>query len=235
VCPPPRRLLISASQFSHHHCWTIPFYCSGQKFCALLRTIVREVAHLSSTKPQYQDLKLGNRPVNLDLIGMGWLNDLLFQLILKPISRHLYETQECGGQDLDWRHGYVAGYSAQAAASKATPRNRLVPHTDDSEVTLNVCVGDDFEGGALSFSGLRGTANEGRVSGEDCDLFQPRLGTALIHAGRHLHEVTTVTKGDRYALIVWARSWKGVRAHSCPCCWINRRTDQVCVCGPAWN
>ena len=133
--------------------------------------------------------------------------------------------------ELDWRQGYIAGYSVDPAAVRGAPRQRLVSHTDDSEVTLNLCIGDEFEGGALQFRGLRGTDEEGELLGE----FQPQLGTALIHAGRHLHEVTQVESGDRYAFIIWARSWKGVRAQSCPCCWLNRRDDTRCICGPSWN
>ena len=158
------------------------------------------------------------------------INNLLFHLIIQPISRHLYKDIETI-EDLDWRQGYVAGYSASPTAQHATPRQRLVSHTDDSEVTMNVCIGEDFEGGALQFRGLRGTTDGVELMGH----FQPILGTALIHAGRHFHEVTEVTKGNRYTYIIWARSWKGARKQNCPCCWLNRRQVNTCICGWKWN
>jgi hypothetical protein len=203
------------------------------EFCKTLQRYLRAVnAQLEIKSRQNSDdvsTTLGIR--DLDRIGLSWLNDLLFHLIIKPISRHLFKESETSGGELDWRQGYVAAYSA--SPSQTRPRQRLVPHTDDSEVTLNVCVGDDFSGGNLRFRDLRGaTPGAGRdLLGE----YKPEIGRAIIHAGRHFHEVTEVTSGDRFAYIIWARSWSGVRAVTCPCCWLNRRTDSSCICGPRWN
>lgn len=199
-------------------------------FCRQLREFVAALHSYGQTnKKDYASLLVGRRPVDLDTVGFGWLNDLLFQLVLKPVSRHLFQSSETL-QDLDWRQGYVAGYSARPSEGK--PRERLATHTDDSEVTLNVCLGDEsFQGGLLEFRGLRGTEEEGQLVG----TFAPQPGLALIHAGRHFHHVTQVTAGDRFAYVIWARSWQGIRAQSCPCCWLNRRQDKSCVCGPRWN
>jgi len=71
---------------------------------------------------------------DLDNMGMGWLNDLIFQLIVRPISSQLFKETELEGGDLDWRQGFVASYSASPTHSK--PRERLVPHTDDAEVSI---------------------------------------------------------------------------------------------------
>lgn len=171
---------------------------------------------------------MGNRPMDLDWIhDLSWVNNLLFHLVLKPLSRELFLPTE-SMEDLDWRHGYMVGYSNQPSKRYGTTRNFLIPHTDDSEVTLNIGMGDDdFEGGSLQFWNLRGSVNEGKFVGE----FAPEMGIGLIHAGRHLHEVKPVTKGNRYALIVWARSWRGVRKRTCPCCWIHRRSmNERCLC-----
>ena len=78
---------------------------------------------------------------------------------------------------------------------------------------------------------MRGTPEEGQLLGD----FQPQQGLALIHAGRHFHDVTQVTSGDRFAYIIWARSWGGIRSQKCPCCWLNRREGTDCVCGSRWN
>ena len=52
---------------------------------------------------------------------------------------------------LDWRHAYVLRYAPSG-------RDSLVPHTDDSEVTVNVglIARDAFEGGDLLLGGVRG-------------------------------------------------------------------------------
>ena len=200
------------------------------QFCGKLTKLLRTVASLADSD-EYTHLKIGSGNVDLDTIGLGWVNDLLFHLVLRPIARLLYGETE-GFKDLDWRQGYVAGYSSKPSIATATPRQRLVPHTDDSEVTFNTCLGDDFKGGVLEFSGLRGTEDEGEFLGE----FKPRIGTALIHSGRHLHAVKEVTSGDRYAYIIWSRSWRGMRSSICPCCWLHRRQgDKACICSPMWN
>lgn len=196
-------------------------------FCKEVREYVKAMVQLE--QETNHDSFLGRRPIDLDAVGLGWLNSLLFHLIVRPVSRHLFQSSETQG-DLDWRQGYVAGYSAQPGEGK--PRERLVTHTDDSEVTLNVCLGEEgFEGGLLEFRGLRGTDSQGELIG----TFQPQPGLALLHAGRHFHHVTQVTSGDRFAYILWARSWQGIRSETCPCCWLNRRQDSACVCGQRWN
>ncbi|GKY94636.1 hypothetical protein MPSEU_000429100 [Mayamaea pseudoterrestris] len=171
---------------------------------------------------------MDRRPFDLDSIGLSWLNDLLLHLIIRPISKQLFQSTEFYSE-LDWRHGFIAGYSATPQGG--TPRERLVPHTDDSEMTLNIGLGDVFEGGEVVFHGLRGSNHATDVDG----CIPPRPGKALLHIGRHLHAVSQVTKGDRFALIVWARSWQGVRAQTCACCWLNRRLDNSCICGYKWN
>ena len=198
-------------------------------FCRELREFIAALHTFGQTQTEYAELLVGRRPVDLDTVGLSWLNDLLFHLVMRPISKHLFQTSETI-KELDWRQGYVAGYSAKP--SEGRPRERLATHTDDSEVTLNVCLGDEhFEGGLLEFRGLRGTDEGGHLIG----TFQPQPGLALIHAGRHFHHVTQVTSGDRFAYIIWARSWQGVRSQCCPCCWLNRRQDNSCVCSNRWN
>jgi hypothetical protein len=181
------------------------------------------------------------RPIDLDTVGLQWINDLLFHLIMRPISRHLFLKTETW-KDLDWRQGYIAAYAARPSTDK--PRERLVTHTDDSEVTLNVCLGEpDHVGGHVEFRNLRGAASKDGNEGQELlgTVERPNVGRALLHAGRHFHTVTRVESGNRFALIVWARSWQGVRAQQCPCCWLNRRPGSVlqetndCVCGARWN
>ena len=212
------------------------------EFCSILRTTLRDLSTLAESD-EFSHLNFGRRVIDLDSIGLGWVTDLLFHVYIKPISQHLFATTEklVDADDvkndaspiLDWRQGYVAGYSADPTGSKGVTRHRLVPHTDDAEVTLNCCLGEEtFEGGSVEFYGLRGTPEEGQLVGR---VKRPNIGTALLHSGRHLHAVSQVTSGDRYAFIIWSRNWHHLRSNTCPCCWLNRRQDSTCICDKRWN
>ena len=212
------------------------------EFCSILRTTLRDLSTLAESD-EFSHLNFGRRVIDLDSIGLGWVTDLLFHVYIKPISQHLFATTEklVDADDvkndaspiLDWRQGYVAGYSADPTGSKGVTRHLLVPHTDDAEVTLNCCLGEEtFEGGSVEFYGLRGTPEEGQLVGR---VKRPNIGTALLHSGRHLHAVSQVTSGDRYAFIIWTRSWHHLRSNTCPCCWLNRRQDSTCICDKRWN
>lgn len=202
----------------------------AKSFCSKLQKYIQRIIKELEENSEFSWLTRGSTK-DLDNLGLQWLNSLLFHLVVRPMSQHLYMETETSGGDLDWRQGYIAAYSADPTDTK--PRQRLVPHTDDSEVTLNVCVGEKFDGGLLQFWGLRGTSEAGTLVGD----YDPVVGRALIHSGRHLHEVTEVTSGNRFAYILWARSWSGVRAETCPCCWLNRRENEnsSCICGRKWN
>lgn len=197
-----------------------------KEFCQVLRERIRAFYMFARSKdPSLFD---NNRPFDLDQLGLGWINDFLFQLLIRPISKHLFADNG----DLDWRQGYVAAYSV--TPTPEAPRERLVTHTDDSEVTLNIGLSDDnMKGGLVEFKGQRRDSVDQQETLRGA--IQPKLGRALLHRGRHFHAVSPVTAGDRFSLVVWARSWQGVRSTQCPCCWLNQRQDKSCICGPRWN
>ena len=109
-------------------------------FPLLSKTFCHKLCLYASIVMSYLELspQKSNNPVrscyrNIDNLGLSWLNDLVFNLILKPISVQLYRDTELEGGDLDWRHGFIAAYSGTPTTSK--PRQRLVQHTDDAEVS----------------------------------------------------------------------------------------------------
>ena len=115
------------------------FRLLSDDFCNNLREFVKELAVLMKNESSSANGAAAaaaaelyqNRPFNLDTIGLSWINDLLFHLVMRPIARQLFWESEGLQQDLDWRNGYIAGYSATPDTGK--PRERLVTHTDDSE------------------------------------------------------------------------------------------------------
>lgn len=223
--------------------YSLPLLATGAA-CELLLSEVDNWAgwHATQAAP-WADAGFNRRHAPLGDMGLDALQDTLLSRVLAPLGRLLYPAVAAR---LDYRYGYVIGYSDPAAVAAAaetaatTPagaaggegallaRSGLRHHTDDAEVTLNLCLGREFSGGDLVFRGLRNSASEGSEEA----IVRPRPGRAVLHLGQHLHEVTTVTGGQRYALIVWARS-SAYRAAACPCCVLNRRAG--CVCDGSWN
>ncbi|KAG5022161.1 hypothetical protein JHK85_018503 [Glycine max] len=78
----------------------------------------------------------------LDDFGLETMLDKLMEGFIRPLSR------EVGGSTLDSHHGFVVEYGKDRDVD-------LGFHVDDSEVTLNVCLGKQFSGGELFFRGVR--------------------------------------------------------------------------------
>eukprot|EP00753_Platysulcus_tardus_P015640 PLAT5161.1.p1 GENE.PLAT5161.1~~PLAT5161.1.p1 ORF type:complete len:365 (-),score=97.21 PLAT5161.1:97-1170(-) len=159
------------------------------------------------------------------------LLDVLLAEAIRPMAAMLYP--EVASEGLDYRYGYIIGYGdvARVAAADAPPllaRSALVSHTDDSDVTVNICLGRDFRGGEICFRYLRGDPFEG----EEEKRVAPLPGRAVVHLGQHLHQVLPVERGERLVLIIWCRS-SAYRSRTCPCCMVYRRVE--CVCRAEWN
>jgi hypothetical protein len=83
------------------------------------------------------------------------VNDLLFHLIMRPMTRHLFHQQK-SLEDL-----IMTGICRRLLcySNGWKPRERYYPYRL-VEVTL-IGLGDGFGGGPLEFRGLRGTDHEG--------------------------------------------------------------------------
>ena len=168
--------------------------------------------------------------------------DALFECVVRPFAAEAWGWRGGGGgggaSALDARYAFLARYegagggeegvAVEAAVSAA--RNALAPHTDDCEVTLTVLLGGTWtDGGRLCFRHHRSSGREGV---EETTFAHAGVGHALVHSGRHLHEVTPLTSaGTRTVLVLWARSSEHRREH-CPCCTMFGR--ERCLMGAGW-
>jgi hypothetical protein len=145
--------------------------------------------------------------VTLDVLG---IDPAPLREALAPFATLLFAPM--GGATLDHTHGFVVSYARGHDVE-------LGFHADDAEVTLNLCLGDRFAGGALYFEGLR--CEDHRQTGcSDADRFiWPHIpGVALLHAGAHRHGALPITSGARHNLILWMRStvWRDAPPQDCP-------------------
>jgi len=136
--------------------------------------------------------------VMLDDLGLGPAVRWLTREVLRPLATSRYP--DLGGADLDDPHAFLVEYREDGDLE-------LDFHVDDSEVTLNLCLGDRFEGGELYFEGLRCEAHlQTGCSPSDSFSYEHVPGRALLHAGKHRHGARPIRNGQRVNLIIWCRS-----------------------------
>eukprot|EP01104_Vermistella_antarctica_P007012 TRINITY_DN1773_c0_g1_i1.p1 TRINITY_DN1773_c0_g1~~TRINITY_DN1773_c0_g1_i1.p1 ORF type:complete len:435 (-),score=67.51 TRINITY_DN1773_c0_g1_i1:42-1346(-) len=115
------------------------------------------------------------------------MNDLM-TTVVEPFARFLFSDTISTSEShdttlqLDEHHAFVVEYEVGKDTS-------LDFHVDDSEVTLNLCLGDTFQGGDLFFGGVRCESHQSTtaVLPNEAFDFQHVLGRGLIHLGKHRH------------------------------------------------
>eukprot|EP01080_Neovahlkampfia_damariscottae_P011875 gene11875-5202_t len=131
-----------------------------------------------------------NAKKRITIIGKHIKRDSSFEKIvnfyqtLLPIIELKYPLQQ--NEEYELKEVYFIGYQ----------ENDIIEHPghcDDSDVTINLCLGKKFEGGNLLFGLQRNL-----VYKLSCIQFP---GTIFIHEGFKTHGASPVTKGERYNLI----------------------------------
>ncbi|XP_023746308.1 2-oxoglutarate and iron-dependent oxygenase domain-containing protein CP2 [Lactuca sativa] len=143
----------------------------------------------------------------LDDFGMESMLEKLMEEFIRHISKIFF--LDVGGYSLDSHHGFVVEYGMDRDVE-------LGFHVDDSEVTLNVCLGKNFTGGELFFRGVRCEKHVNTETHPEEIYDHAHLpGRAIIHRGRHRHGAQATTSGQRMNLLLWCRSsvFRELRKH----------------------
>lgn len=143
----------------------------------------------------------------LDDFGLEAMLNKLMDEFVCPISKVFYP--DVGGSSLDSHHGFVVEYGKDKDVD-------LGFHVDDSEVTLNVCLGKQFSGGELFFRGIRCDKHvNSEAQPEEVFDYAHVPGQAVLHRGRHRHGARATTSGHRINLLLWCRSsvFREMRRH----------------------
>eukprot|EP00005_Dracoamoeba_jomungandri_P002777 CAMPEP_0174250244 /NCGR_PEP_ID=MMETSP0439-20130205/474_1 /TAXON_ID=0 /ORGANISM="Stereomyxa ramosa, Strain Chinc5" /LENGTH=156 /DNA_ID=CAMNT_0015330263 /DNA_START=558 /DNA_END=1025 /DNA_ORIENTATION=- len=139
---------------------------------------------------------MNNYGAILDDFGFYPCLQELIETYVQPLSKLVYPYIP----DLDSHHGFLVSYEI----GKDT---KLDFHVDMADVTLNVCLGKEFEGGDLYFGGRRCGRHQqtGPLPSEEF-YFSHVYGTALLHVGKHRHLAKEIKSGERHNLILWCKS-----------------------------
>jgi len=171
--------------------FSIPLFKAS--FCAAM---VEELeAFDASGLPAQRPNSMNNYGHVLNRLGMGGFVEALRAAVAKPVAEALFPC----APEAAWLDSYHA-FSVRYAAGEDLG---LDMHTDDSEVTLNVCLGKPgFEASGLSFCGNMAEA--------DHRVFRHRyrhvIGRCVVHLGRQRHGADDIAAGTRVNLIMWNRS-----------------------------
>ena len=186
-----------------------------EKACDML---CDEVEHFQTTGlPVRRPNSMNNYGIILNEIGLKEALSVL-QSSIAPVARALFPVE---GQSLDDHHSFVVSY-------KPSEDKGLDMHTDDSDCTLNVCLGKEFEAAGLTFCGNAG-APEHRLQSIQ---YSHARGRALLHLGRRRHGADDITEGHRLNLIMWnynAELRRDPKFRARPFFVEKSRPDPVCV------
>lgn len=157
------------------------------------------------------------------------LNELGFdEGLLTPLREHYLSAvaaclfPDTGGATLDSHRAFVVSYGPEAD-------HDLDLHYDNSEVTLNISLDDQFEGGELYIGRMYTDVQSKPLSSSlDYSPCEHKFGYGLLHRGQQMHGALPLSSGERHNLIIWMRS-SVTRNQLCPMC--RRTPDLVRVDG----
>lgn len=165
-----------------------------------LRLLTEEIEHFYTTSEQYQipirrPNSMNNYGVVVNAIGMRPLITSFQQNYIWPICRHLFPKE---ASQFDNHHSFLVRYESKEDLG-------LDMHTDDSDVTFNVCLGEPgFTGSTLTFCGMFGASNHRKYS----HTYHHEIGRAELHLGSQRHGADDIASGRRMNLIIWSHNSK---------------------------
>ncbi|KAN0008573.1 hypothetical protein ACTFIU_009297 [Dictyostelium citrinum] len=161
------------------------------EFCTKL---LEEIENFKNTGlPTARPNSMNNYGAVLDEMGFTDFFKQLREDYLSLFTSILFK--DYNGENLNSHHAFAVQY-------KMDKEKELGFHYDESDVTVNLCLGSEFTGGSLYFKGI---LDEPETHNEYFE-FKHIPGVALIHIGVHRHGALGLTSGERTNLILWLRN-----------------------------
>ncbi|KAM9703347.1 2-oxoglutarate and iron-dependent oxygenase domain-containing protein 2 [Menidia menidia] len=181
--------------------YRLPVFQSS--FC---QQLLEELQHFEkSPAPKGRPNTMNHHGILVDELGLDrGLITPLRERFLQPVAALLFP--DCGGRHLDSHRAFVVKYALGEDRG-------LGFHYDNAEVTLNLCLGEEFSQGELYFGDMREVALADSV----CREVAHRRGAGLLHRGEHMHGALPLAAGRRWNLVVWMRASRH-RNQRCPMC-----------------
>ena len=149
-----------------------------------------EASGLPAARPN----SMNNYGTIVNNIGMEGFMTRLQNDVSRPLGAFLFP-----GKGYEWlysHHSFSVRYTAGEDLG-------LDMHTDDSDVTLNICLGKPgFTAAGLTFCGVMGAADHRRFQMN----YRHQIGRAIVHLGQQRHGADDIAEGTRVNLIMWNKS-----------------------------
>lgn len=181
--------------------WT--FRVLTKEFCELLED---ELAHFrKSGLPCARPNTMNRKGIILGELGF---KERLFNPLVEDLSKVAAKFFPFRTEELDSYRVFTVLYDFAEDGDR-----ELAQHYDNAEVTLNINIGGEWDGGQVRFFG---DADAERDPSLEVGVGL-ELGHGVLHAGIELHQAEPITAGRRHNLIFWCRSSE-VRNDRCPMC-----------------
>ncbi|KAK3266798.1 hypothetical protein CYMTET_24604 [Cymbomonas tetramitiformis] len=157
------------------------------KFC---RFLMEEIDNYKQTGlPIRRPNSMNNYGLVVNEIGMLPMLTKLQQIYLQPIAKLLFPEE---GAVFHGHHSFMVQY-------KQGEDLGLDMHTDDSDVTFNICLGKEFVAAGLTLCGTVGTPDHRQLAHK----YDHIPGRCIVHLGSKRHGADDIITGERNNLIVW--------------------------------
>jgi len=166
------------------------FEVFNETFCKIFLEEVENF--MKSGLPIRRPNSMNNYGLIVNEIGMAHMIDIFQANYIWPLARVLYPLQ---GSEFHGHHSFMVAYRPDQDVG-------LDMHTDDSDVTFNVCLGKEFKACGLTFCGNMGKANHRQFTHQ----YAHQLGKAVIHLGDRRHGADEIQEGERNNLIIWSHN-----------------------------
>jgi len=173
----------------HPQIWSFPLF--SHEFCKELLAEIENYEAVSEKEgwPVRRPNSMNAYGAILNEMGLEALADSLQDIVLAPIAAAVFPKQ---GAALTHHHTFMVSYEPGADLG-------LDMHTDDSDVTFNVCLGKEFSGAGLQFCGVLGAPDHRQAKSR----YHHKLGRCVVHLGAQRHGADDIESGQRRNLIIW--------------------------------
>lgn len=169
-------------------------------FCDLMMEKIRSYELCEDRQLAEQANSMHKNAILLEELGLDEFFKEFFSEILTKVIHSIFTERMY--QEFDGIHGYVVRYG------NSKDKN-LDFHVDDSLVTMNLCLNEQFLGSDLMFHGIRCPIHIDTPSLHNEEVvINHQKGFTVMHEGKNRHYVNSITDGNRYGLIIWCQNSK---------------------------